>query len=625
MSAKPTLRAAIYARYSSDLQQPVSIEDQVQRCREYAEKRGWEVSEEHIYTDEEVSGNVSKARPGYQAMLGAAKQRAVEVVLGDEVSRFSRDPAEALCLERRLRFWGVGLVAIANGIDTVASPKAGKTLIAVNGIAAEAEREMNAERQRRSLAGYVRRGMHAGGAVYGYRSREVKEREGGAPEGTGRTVGRELVIHEEEAEVVRRIFRLYAEGKSARQIANLLNAEGVPPPGARWKNRTTRTARTWSHTAIAGSRRRGLGILNNLKYIGHLTWNRSTWPTDPDTEKQVSRELPREEWVEQEVPSLRIVPQDLWNRVKERQEAQATPNSAVMQKNRARHLLSGMLRCHECGSNYTLVNRYTYRCGGRATRGEAVCGNRLCVPVAAAEEAVLNAARDRLYERGLVERVRQQVTDGLIRRAKDARKQDGRERELRAELARVEGQIENVTGAVRDGAWRGRGGIHLSADLERLLERRERIEADLAARPEQDAARWEAILAAVPQWVKAYVDDLRRLLASRQVETVKWGLARLVKEVVVEPHHDGGEITPRLRLVGSLEGVLRLFADKCELGGSPGGISSRLLPPTQVSFLLPSVRGVRRYQLAAAVKSALRFVRPSHLQRHGVAECFAAR
>ncbi len=174
------------------------------------------------------------------------------------------------------------MVAVASGLDSVANPKAAKMLVMANGMAAAAERDMNAERQRRSLAGYVLRGMHAGGAPYGYRSRPIIEG-GDGPEGTGKVVGHELVIHEGEAEVVRRVFRLFAEGKSSRQIANLLNAEGVPPPGARWKNRTTRVARTWSHTAIASSPKRGLGILNQEKYIGRVVWNRTTWPQDPDT------------------------------------------------------------------------------------------------------------------------------------------------------------------------------------------------------------------------------------------------------------------------------------------------------------------------------------------------------
>jgi hypothetical protein len=122
-----------------------------------------------------------------------------------------------------------------------------------------------------------------------------------------------------------------------------------------------------------------------------------------------------------------------------------------------------------------------------------------------------------------------------------------------------------------------------------------------AVRPEQNAARWEAILSALPAWVEAYVHDLRRLLASRQMGTVKLGLAKLVKEIVVEPQGDGADGAVQLRLRGSLESVLRLAAGKCELGGSPGPLLAVLqgldLPPVKVDL-----RG--RRGTAVAVRAA---------------------
>ena len=110
------------------------------------------------------------------------------------------------------------------------------------------------------------------------------------------------------------------------------------------------------------------------------------------------------------------------------------------------------------------------------------------------------------------------------------------------------------------------------------------------------------------------MDDLRRLLASRQMETVKLGLAKLVKEIVVQPQGDSADGAVQLRLRGSVESVLRLAAGKCELGGSPGGLSARLTPTTRVTFRLSPVRGVQRDRLPEAVKSAIRFVRPAELR-----------
>jgi site-specific DNA recombinase len=52
----PVLRCAVYARFSSEKQSPLSIEDQVRKCREYAEQHGWFVLDSHIYSDEAISG-----------------------------------------------------------------------------------------------------------------------------------------------------------------------------------------------------------------------------------------------------------------------------------------------------------------------------------------------------------------------------------------------------------------------------------------------------------------------------------------------------------------------------------------------------------------------------------------
>jgi site-specific DNA recombinase len=64
------LRCAVYARYSSDQQSPMSIEDQIRKCREHAQQQGWSVLEEHIYRDAELSG-AGADRPGLQPLLRA--------------------------------------------------------------------------------------------------------------------------------------------------------------------------------------------------------------------------------------------------------------------------------------------------------------------------------------------------------------------------------------------------------------------------------------------------------------------------------------------------------------------------------------------------------------------------
>ena len=84
------MKAAIYARYSSDNQREQSIEDQVRVCRVYAQKQGIEVLNDHIYADEARSGSI-RDRKGLDALMKSCEEKRFDIVLVDDSSRISRD------------------------------------------------------------------------------------------------------------------------------------------------------------------------------------------------------------------------------------------------------------------------------------------------------------------------------------------------------------------------------------------------------------------------------------------------------------------------------------------------------------------------------------------------------
>ena len=92
------MRCAAYARYSSDLQRETSIDDQITVARTYAERHGWTVIDQHIYSDAGITGASLEGRPGIQALLKAAATAPppFEVLLVDDTSRFARDTADAI-------------------------------------------------------------------------------------------------------------------------------------------------------------------------------------------------------------------------------------------------------------------------------------------------------------------------------------------------------------------------------------------------------------------------------------------------------------------------------------------------------------------------------------------------
>src|SRR5262245_48140396 len=92
-----------------------------------------------------------------------------------------------------------------------------------------------------------------------------------------------------------------------RQIAARLNREAVPSP----------RGGQWNASTINGNRRRRNGILSNELYAGRITYNRQRFVKDPETGRRIARPNPEREWVTREVPGLRIIEDELWERVQE--------------------------------------------------------------------------------------------------------------------------------------------------------------------------------------------------------------------------------------------------------------------------------------------------------------------
>jgi site-specific DNA recombinase len=111
------MRAAVYARFSSENQREQSIEDQVRVCRTFAVREQITVLDNHIYCDEAQSGSV-RARPGLEALKKAAEDKQFEAVLVDDSSRLSRDNQHFNTLLCLFEFWGISLISVSDGLDT---------------------------------------------------------------------------------------------------------------------------------------------------------------------------------------------------------------------------------------------------------------------------------------------------------------------------------------------------------------------------------------------------------------------------------------------------------------------------------------------------------------------------
>ena len=104
------MKAAIYARYSTDMQRAESITGQVRICRERAKREGWEVVK--VYSDEQISGH-DEDRAGYRALLADIDARLIDIIIVEDTSRLWRNQTEQnIFKDEYIEYHGVNIVSI---------------------------------------------------------------------------------------------------------------------------------------------------------------------------------------------------------------------------------------------------------------------------------------------------------------------------------------------------------------------------------------------------------------------------------------------------------------------------------------------------------------------------------
>jgi DNA invertase Pin-like site-specific DNA recombinase len=489
-------RAAIYARYSSDQQDPRSIDDQVAAARKYAGDKGLTVDSANIFTDREISAASRHNRPGVQKLLVAVDQCAFDVVLTESLDRLARDEEDAHHIFKRLSFRGIDLVQLAYG-------KTDRIHLSVQAMVAAMYLADLAHKTRRGQVGRANAGRIPGGRLYGYDV--VRGDERGL-----------RTINVPQAENVRRIFREYIAGVSPMAIVKRLNAAGVPSP----------SGKRWNVSTLIGSPKRENGTLNNPLYAGRLVFMRQSFAKNPATGKRQARANAPEERVVIDVPELRIIDEETW------QAAQALRASRAKvhprHHRRPKHLLSGLLFCGCCGASFAVKSTrdgVTYfSCSVRTNRGG--CENR-------------KTARSDDVERRVLAGLKRLLSDpARIELAIDAYREEWKR--LKAERARTRNTTENELAKVETAIARTLKAIQsieggdvesLAQSIRDLEEQRKQLKARLTV-PKADvvdlhphAARrcretvehlGEALAAGGPTAAKA-IDHVRSLIVSIRI------------------------------------------------------------------------------------------------------------
>ena len=376
-----TYIAGLYYRLSQEDErqgESVSIDNQRTMLRKYSEEHGFEIHDEYI--DDGVSGTTFQ-RPEVQRLLDDAKTGVINTIIVKDLSRFGRNYIEVgQYVDYVFPAFDIRFVAIQDNVDTENRDSGAMEMMPIMNVfnewhAANTSKKIRAVRRSNALAGIY----SAKKATYGYLKGTDKKR---TP-----------VIDEETAPVVRRIFELYAAGTSPKNIADILNAENIPSPGKLAYERLGHKGRPnemrlWCEVSIRF-------MLNNIMYIGHLPMLQETTVSYKNHKRQAKD---RSDWVITYNNHEPIIPQELWDRVQERQK-----HMAQGRKTRSGyiHPLSGFLVCADCGSKLKMSGhsnkakteyQYHFNCGLHLRYGKTLCFSHY-IPAKDIEAIVLNDIR----------------------------------------------------------------------------------------------------------------------------------------------------------------------------------------------------------------------------------------
>jgi site-specific DNA recombinase len=519
-------RTALYARVSSEAQaQQGTIESQLAAVQAFATAHNIQVDPDLIFADNGVSGT-TLARPRLDALRDKAVAGEIEQVLLLSPDRLARKYAHQLMLVEEFKKLGVEIVFANRQI--AASPE-DQLLLQMQGVIAEYEREKIVERHRRGKLHKAQQGQVCvlSGAPYGYVYLRATEQEEARYQ-----------IHETETAVVRRIFDMLCEQcLSLSAIARQLTAEKI----------LTR------HDIGRGERSVVWAILRNPAYCGQAAYRKTqsverVRPTKlahdrsfyPKHVHSSSRDRPQAEWITIPVPA--IITQKRFEQARQRLEE----NKRFSPRNNKKHeyLLSGLLRCQQCG--YALYGKPTstskyqrcyYRCAGQD--GYRWKDGRVCqahpVRVEALDELVWEQTCRLLAQP-------EQVLQEYTRRTRKKPQQQLAAKELLAQKRREIKQQETEKGRLLDLYQAG----HLEpAELEpRLKSLRTKLKKlhDECAQVEQAEKEEHHRLQLIEQFT-VFTQRMSQNLSQLSFEERKQIVRLLVEEVFVNT--TTGEITVR--------------------------------------------------------------------------------
>lgn len=444
------LKGVIYARYSSDKQNEQSIAGQIDVCTKWAKNNDVEVIQ--TYHDEALTGRTDK-RPSFQRMISDAKTGKFDYIIVYKLDRFARNRYDSAIYKAQLKKYNV---RIMSAMENIAEGPEGIILESVLEGMAEYYSANLSQNVIRGLRQKAEQGKYLGGRVpLGYKINNNKEYE----------------IDEYTAPAVERIFKMYADGYTLKEICKELNETGYK----------TNTGKKFTYNSLNC-------ILKNDRYIGKYNY----------LDISIDNAVPR---IIDDTTFLKVQ-----ERLKKNKHAPASSKSPVM------FYLTGKLFCGKCGNNMvgdsgtscTGSTYFYYSCIEKKLRHGC---KKKSVRKEVIEDIITKVTINQVLTNENIEKLSQAAYELYQKSAHD----DSELIALKSELRETQKTIDNLVNAIEQG-------IITSTTKERLLDSEERKESLLVAIAREEIAK----PIVTKEHIKFYLNDIRNKVynSDEQIEII---------------------------------------------------------------------------------------------------------
>lgn len=479
-------RCGLYLRVSTDLQAQVrdgSLDTQESRLRSYVQSRSsgaqkWQA--EQVYREEGKTGKNTR-RPELQQMVADVMAGKIDAVLCTKLDRVTRSLLDFYGLHTVFKENGAEFITLDENFDT--STPTGKAMLNISLVFAELEREQTSARTKEKMQWRAEQGLWNGGQILGYD-----------------LIDGRLMPNQDEAELVKLMFKKYLELGSVHQVKKYLNDNGYRMKKYTSRRGNERGGNKFYHATVNN-------LLQNPVYIGKIQYKEDIFDGQHEA----------------------IVTEDLFSLVQHNLKTHAQRRTNFMKKTKHVFILLGLVKCGFCGSYMTSKYckgsrglRFYYQCTKNSHHGKTEC-NMKYVPAEQLESIIVEKIKQMSVDKELLNEI---VDKANSSSGENIKVLEQERRPLENKLQPISQQLDNYAKAIGEGFGINKTVLNKMQDLEKSKEQLKSHIAELSNhiiklnKQKLDAETMEESLVRFSQIVEVATPEEKKSLIPRIIDSI---------------------------------------------------------------------------------------------------------